>query len=92
MKCADPSCRKRATRTLHGIPMCEDYYIEAIEHSAHILALDYVRELSKAARTDRERRDKVSEMNEEKRSARFITFEQWTQQEKSPNPEANPAK
>ena len=66
--------------------MCEAYYIEALEHSAHIVALDYVRELSKLARTDRERSEKVSELSEERRSAQFITFEQWIEQEESPKP------
>ena len=36
MKCADPACGKKATRELRGIPMCDEYYIEALEHSAHL--------------------------------------------------------
>ena len=38
MKCSDPLCHKPATRELHGIPMCDDYYIEALEHGANMFA------------------------------------------------------
>jgi hypothetical protein len=38
LKCSDPECDKTATRELYGIPMCEDYYVEAIEHCGHILS------------------------------------------------------
>jgi hypothetical protein len=36
MKCSDPGCEREATRELRGIPMCEAYYVEALEHSAHL--------------------------------------------------------
>jgi len=36
VKCSDPACKRRATRELRSIPMCEAYYIEALEHGAHL--------------------------------------------------------
>lgn len=38
VKCADPSCGRLAVRELRGIPMCISYYIEALEHSADLVA------------------------------------------------------
>ena len=38
MKCSEPECDKTATRELYGIPICEAYYVEAIEHCGHILS------------------------------------------------------
>ena len=61
MKCADPSCRKRATRTLHGIPMCEAYYIEAIEHSAHIVTVLHQPYVVKEIAMEKARLEKSSE-------------------------------
>ena len=60
MKCADSSCRKRATRTLHGIPMCEDYYIEAIEHSAHIVTVLHQPYVVKEIQIEKARLEKSS--------------------------------
>ena len=36
MKCSDPECDNAATRELYGIPMCEAYYLEVLEHCGHI--------------------------------------------------------
>lgn len=35
VRCAE-GCGKEAKHTLHDIPMCESYFIDALEHSAHI--------------------------------------------------------
>ena len=35
--CFDDGCHAPATRELNGFPMCTRHYIEALEHSAHIV-------------------------------------------------------
>lgn len=75
MKCSDPNCDKAATRELLGLAMCEAYYVEALEHSAHIVCrnvpLDrYVGLTSKGLPV----------------LGQFITFDQWLAQPEATSP------
>lgn len=61
MKCSDPECGKQATRELLGVQMCEAYYIEALEHSAHLLTEHHMEEEIEYQRKRLETRNKTSE-------------------------------
>ena len=62
MKCADPACGEQATRELLGVPMCEDYYIEALEHGAHIVTEVHAEELVAEMAKRRHRSDMATRL------------------------------
>jgi hypothetical protein len=49
-RCADTGCDREATRELYGIAMCEAYYVEALEHSAHLVTVEHQRVVSEEIR------------------------------------------
>ncbi len=50
MYCFDTNCASPADRELHGLRMCTPHYIEALEHSAHIVCLPMPVLIAKAVR------------------------------------------
>src|SRR6266704_5786616 len=50
MYCFDTNCASPADRELHGLRMCTPHYVEALEHSAHIVCLPMPALIAKAVR------------------------------------------
>ena len=60
--------------------MCEAYYLEALEHSAHIVTVLHQQQLCqdiKAREAHIRKLEERREANKKCRDARFITFNQW---------------